>query len=303
MWYNANPSHIVETTAFTPLPPHTPKYSAPVNGSAVSGTSVTLKWYGGPWAHNYDIYFGTSPTPPRVAANVNLGPSATTSTFQKFVASNLAPGTTYYWKVVSKTMANVTASGAVWSFTTGPASGAAVPLPWHSADVGAVGVAGGATFSGGTFSVAGAGADVWGTADAFHFVYKTLLGDGELIARVGSIQHVDDWSKAGLMVRASLAPNAAYAFMLASASKGMAFQYRKAAGASATNVAGVRSVPPMWVKITRVGNIVTGYESANGSTWHRLASVPLALGATVQIGFAVTSHDSTQRALAAFTVG
>jgi hypothetical protein len=49
----------------------------------------------------------------------NLGPSLTTGQYQSFTVSSLAAHTTYYWKIVSKTAAGKTKSGAVWSFTTG----------------------------------------------------------------------------------------------------------------------------------------------------------------------------------------
>ena len=35
--------------------------------------SVTLRWEGGYWAHKYDIYFGTSPTPPLAVSDVMVG--------------------------------------------------------------------------------------------------------------------------------------------------------------------------------------------------------------------------------------
>ena len=37
--------------------------------------------------------------------------------------------------------------------------------------------------SSGQFTVAGAGADIWDTADAFRYVYQPLAGDGQIIAR------------------------------------------------------------------------------------------------------------------------
>jgi hypothetical protein len=117
MWGNLSPSRIAETTAFKPLPPDTPKSPSPLNGGAATGSSVTLKWYGGPWAHTYDIYFGTSPTPPLWKANVNLGPSATTTTKQSITSPALAAGKTYYWRVVARTAANQTAAGPLWSFS------------------------------------------------------------------------------------------------------------------------------------------------------------------------------------------
>ena len=114
MWNN---SRAAESTSFKPMAPDTPKSKGPTNGSRTGSTTVTLTWYGGPWAHNYDIYLGTSSTPPRIVSNTNLGPSATTSTYQRYTVS-LAAHTTYYWKIVSRTMANMTATGPVWSFTT-----------------------------------------------------------------------------------------------------------------------------------------------------------------------------------------
>ena len=54
-----------------------------------------------------------------LSANRGLGPSETTSQNQKFVASGLAANKTYYWKIVSKTAANKSASSTVRSFTTG----------------------------------------------------------------------------------------------------------------------------------------------------------------------------------------
>ncbi len=114
MWTNAVAT---ETVAFAPLPPDKPVNESPSNGSTTGSTSVTLKWYAGPWGQKYDIYLGTSTTPPRVVANDQLGPSTTSTTYQHYTFS-LASHTTYHWYVVSKTMANKTAVGPVWSFTT-----------------------------------------------------------------------------------------------------------------------------------------------------------------------------------------
>ena len=67
-----------------------------------------------------------------------------------------------------------------------------LPTPWRDTDVGAVPVAGSASYSGATFTASGSGADVWGTSDAFHFVYQQLSGDGSIDARVASVQQADE---------------------------------------------------------------------------------------------------------------
>jgi hypothetical protein len=300
MWRNSNPQRATETVAFVPLPPDRPSYRSPANGSAAQSGTVTLMWYAGPWAHNYDIYFGTSSTPPLVAANVNLGPSPSTSTYQRFTVSNLAPGTTYFWKVVSKTMANLTADGTVWSFTTSSTPSGPLPSGWTDADVGSVGVAGAASYVGGTFAVSGSGADIWGSADAFHFASQSMTGDGELVARVASVASVNSWTKAGVMIRGSLSANAPFALMLVSAAKGTAFQYRTSAGSATASAAGPAVGAPYWVRIVRAGSTVTGYTSSNRTAWTMVGRATIALPSTVRIGLAVSSHDNSRLATATF---
>jgi phosphatidylserine/phosphatidylglycerophosphate/cardiolipin synthase-like enzyme len=118
-----------ETAPFEPLPPDPPAYVAPANGTtgiAASGTA-TVSWRPGPWAHRADIYFGTSATPPLIASNVQVSPGST----KTYTLPPLAGGTTYYWRIVSKTMANQAASGPVSAFSTSGAE-PPPPPPWCS---------------------------------------------------------------------------------------------------------------------------------------------------------------------------
>jgi phosphatidylserine/phosphatidylglycerophosphate/cardiolipin synthase-like enzyme len=108
---------------FAPLPPDEPINLSPANMSIGQTSTVTLKWEGGWWSHKYDIYLGTTPNPPLVMQNFAPG-SATAginSAKESLVMSNLAPSTTYYWRIVGKTMAGKATTGPVWSFTTGGA--------------------------------------------------------------------------------------------------------------------------------------------------------------------------------------
>lgn len=116
MWRNS--AGATETVAFRPLPPGVPQNPSPASGGSVSGSSVTLRWYGGPWAHTYDVYVGTSTDPPRIASNLNLGPSANSSQRQSATIGGLVAGRTYYWKIVAKTMANKTTTSPIWHFST-----------------------------------------------------------------------------------------------------------------------------------------------------------------------------------------
>ncbi|HZE98511.1 MAG TPA: PQQ-dependent sugar dehydrogenase [Planctomycetota bacterium] len=176
-----------------------------------------------------------------------------------------------------------------------------LPAPWRSATVGTVGVPGSAGIAGGTSTVKGSGADIWGTMDAFHFLYRPLAGDGTLTARVSSVQNTDVWAKAGVMVRDALAPDSRHAFMAITPGNGAAFQRRTAMGGASTTTAGPAVVAPYWVRLVRSGNTLTGSVSNDGSAWTTLGSDTIPMGALVNAGLAVTSHNNSALCTATFT--
>ncbi len=502
-WNNSTGN--TETTPFVPLPPDKPVNQSIANGATGVATTAgqQLVWYGGPWGQTYDVYFGTDPAAQTLfAANLALGPSQTTKQMQNFALPALTAGTTYYWRIVSKTAALLTASGPIWSFTTegtappppppppgattivlwaskvpaanvvgnwqsladstasggsalwnvdhgaakispalaspanyfeqsftaysgtayhlwvrmraqnnslgndsvhvqfsdsvtsgggatmrigttssaevvlqdgssdtsdtgwgwsdngwgapgvnvyfaatgthtvriqqredgaivdeivlspdtyltsppgphdndttiltandgsgsggGSGGSTSLPSPWAQRDIGSVPIAGNATDSSGTFTITASGADIWNGADAFHYVYQPLTGDGTIIAKVNSVQQANAWSKAGVMIRESLAANSTHAMMLVSAAKGVLFEWRGATAATSSATAGSLSAPPRWVKLVRSGNTFAGFESADGSTWTSVGSTTITMSAqTVYIGLAVTSHTTS----------
>ena len=113
----------------------------------------------------------------------------------------------------------------------------------------------------------GAGADVWGTADAFHFAYEPLSGDGTIVARVATLQNVHAWVKAGVMIRATASPSSAHAFMIVSAAKGLAFQRRAQNGGTSASTSSGAGTAPHWVKLERRGDVFTAYSSPDGMSW------------------------------------
>ena len=98
--------------------------------------------------------------------------------------------------------------------------------------------AGGAMQQDGAITVSASGRDVWDAADDFRFVSRTLRGDGDVIARVDSLEAVHRWSKAGVMIRGGDSPGAPHAFMLVSGGKGLAFQRRAAMDGLSTSTEG-----------------------------------------------------------------
>jgi regulation of enolase protein 1 (concanavalin A-like superfamily) len=236
-----------------------------------------------------------------IASDQRLGPSENSSDPVTFDVAGLQEGTTYYWKIVSKTMANVTREGPIWSFrTSGAPPPSSLPEGWQSQDIGSVGIVGSAAASDGTFTVRGAGADVWGTNDALHYAYRSLSGDGTITARVASVDGSQAWAKVGVMIRSTTASNAAHAFMLVSSTKGLAFQRRTSSGATSAGTSGGAGAAPQWVRLTRAGNTITAFVSADGATWTTVGSDTFSMPATVLAGLAVSSHTTSGLATGLF---
>jgi hypothetical protein len=88
-----------------------------------------------------------------------------------------------------------------------------IPQPFQSTDVGAVGVAGDASFGpAGAWNVSGAGRDIWGTRDSFHFVYQPV-SDGYIFTGPPSQDGTNPFAKAGLMIRQSLDPGSPHVIL------------------------------------------------------------------------------------------
>jgi regulation of enolase protein 1 (concanavalin A-like superfamily) len=260
--------------------------AAPLGGSFARAQSVTLTA-----TDNYpgtSIYFTTNGSTPTSASTRYTAPiSIATTTTLKFVAIDAA--------------GNSSAIGAqTYVIAPVPQGGGALPASWQTQDIGAVGVAGNASFASGTYSLNGAGADIWGTADALRYAYTTLNSDGQVTARVATEQNVNVWTKAGVMIRDSVAPGSAQALMLVSPGKGNAFQRRVATNGVSTHTAGALATAPYWVRLTRVGDAITASQSADGTTWTVVGTDTMALAQTVLIGLAVSSHSTTAAATATF---
>ena len=168
-----------------------------------------------------------------------------------------------------------------------------VPQPWLHQDIGAVATPGDATYVGGTLTVSASGDDIWNNADAFHYVYQSIDGDGELVARVNTLANTDPWAKAGVMLRESLDPGARHAIIAVTIGNGTAFQRRVTAGGTSDHTAGPAAVAPYWVRLTRAGSTVTSYVSPNGTIWTQVDTLTLALPTRALIGLALTAHNNS----------
>jgi hypothetical protein len=212
----------------------------------------------------------------------------------------MTANTRYYWQIVARN-AGGTSTGPVWSFTTAPQStGGAVPAPWENDDIGNVGQSGSASFSSGTFSVSGSGNDIWGKSDAFHYVHRPLTGDGQIVARVTSLENTHSDAAAGIMVRDSLTAGSPHVLLSVDPGGGIGLVRRANSGGNTSNVASGSQSTPAWLKLVRAGSAITGYISNNGSAWTQVGSTTLTLGSTPSIGLIVSSYDDSELNTATF---
>jgi regulation of enolase protein 1 (concanavalin A-like superfamily) len=180
----------------------------------------------------------------------------------------------------------------------------ALPFGWSQHDVGTVGAAGSSTYDGTTFTVKGAGADIWGTADEFHYALTLISGDFDIVARVDSVQNVNPWTKAGLMIREQLDPGARHAsiFVTPSTVKGIAFQRRPTMSGTSVSTAGPAITAPVWLRLARAGNqVLAYYRTSSSGAWTLVGAQTFpALNNGLQVGLAVSSHVHATLATATF---
>ncbi len=157
------------------------------------------------------------------------------------------------------------------SVSNGSTSLGPLPSGWNDADVGAPAIAGSAGFDSGTFTVNGAGADIYGTSDQFNLASTTMTGDGSISGRVATQTNTSSSAKAGLMVRTSTDAGSPYYAAFITPSKGIVVQWRNSAGATTSQSPKVTATAPVFLRITRTGSQFTAFWSTDGLTW---ASIP-----------------------------
>src|SRR5258705_12583263 len=106
----------------------------------------------------------------------------------------------------------------------------ATPAPCPDDHIVAPRIAGTTQYSHGTFTVEGAGADIWGNSDQFRYVYQQVTGDIDIRAHVVSLENTNAWAKAGLMLRETPAANAAHTSLVVTGANGTLFFQRATTG-------------------------------------------------------------------------
>jgi hypothetical protein len=140
--------------------------------------------------------------------------------------------------------------------------------------------------------------------DSFYFVRQPLAGNGSITVRVTSLTGFPyapvasqgdtqpglvPWSKAGIIIKQDLSGGSAYAAMMLTGGNGVRMQWNYTGDTPGLSGA-VSAKSPRWLRLTRDGDTITGYDSADGAHWTQVGAVHLAgLPPTVQAGLFATS--------------
>lgn len=170
---------------------------------------------------------------------------------------------------------------------------------WLSQDIGNA-TFGTTTVKDAQFSLAGSGADIWDRADGFRYLYQSWAGDGSVVVRLTNLVAQQSWAKLGLMARESLAADARHVSVFTTRTNGTGLHWRATTGGETemTPFTVYTSLVPRWLKLVRSGSIFIGYESVDGQAWYEVGRTELDLGATIYVGFALTSHREREFAVA-----
>ena len=139
--------------------------------------------------------------------------------------------------------------------------------------------------------------------DSFYFVHRQLAGDGGITVSVSALNErlprdlqpvTVPWAKAGLILKADTRPGSPYAAIMVTGSHGVRMQddYVNDTPGLPGPVSGAAV---RWLRLDRVGDTITGYDSTDGTHWSEVGAVHVnGLGSSVQGGLFVASPDSVQ---------
>ena len=162
-----------------------------------------------------------------------------------------------------------------------------------SDDVGAPPLKGSAEFDATTrqYKITGSGADIWGRADQFHYVWREISGNFTVTATTtfltGGIAH----RKAVIMLRKSLDTDAPFVHLAIHGDGMPSVQFRNARADTTNTVDFPVEGPGAWtLKLARDGTTITVWVAKDGAPLRELGHTTSQLGSPILVGLGVSSH-------------
>ncbi len=168
---------------------------------------------------------------------------------------------------------------------------------WTRSEIGGSMAGGLKVLEDGEFELYGGGNDVWGARDQATFLHREAAGDFEIEVQIDAVEFIDTYTKAGLMLRVTNAPDAACVLLTTFPNGEVQLAFRPRAGAEMEGrptrpvaLAGLR------LKLVRKGGEIEAHFSEAGKAWQRLGSVPSPFENRVLAGALALSHEPSQLA-------
>ncbi len=158
------------------------------------------------------------------------------------------------------------------------------------------------------YTILAEGSDIWGTGDGFNFAYETKTNDFDVVVQVEGETYTSTWSKAGLMVRETLAAGSRNWNIITSPTQGINDVEANArvgtGGASGGWEASgfhrpAPTYPNTWLRLKSASGILSAYNSTDGVNWNLQAIANPAtngdmtpLPSVVYVGLCTTAHNN-----------
>jgi tetratricopeptide (TPR) repeat protein len=151
-----------------------------------------------------------------------------------------------------------------------------------------------------SYTMVASGHDLFGTLDDLHFAGKKLQGDGSITARIDSIENVNEWTSAGIMIRSTLEPDCPGVLLVVTPAGRLYYRHRLAENEVSYSVDMPTNTVrlPHWLQLIRQGNHFMALHSSDGITWEDVlfgsdqqSVIQIPMGETVYVGLAANSRD------------
>lgn len=136
-----------------------------------------------------------------------------------------------------------------------------------------------------TYTVSGGGWRIFNFDDSFYYANIGLVGDGRIVAKLTS----NPAHKAGVMIRQNNDIDSAEVCIVQSGSA-LAFHRRNSPSSNTLNSQVSNILPPIWMRLTRMGNDFKAERSTNGTSWTQMGTTQtIVMDPSVRIGLVVCS--------------
>jgi TolB protein len=167
----------------------------------------------------------------------------------------------------------------------------------NAADVGAPAITGMTEFTpaGGEYRMTGGGANIWAKQDQFQFAWREVAGNVTLTATLRFVGEGNEHRKAGIMVRQSLDPDAAYGDVVVHGNGMTGLQWRARKGED-TNTFNLPIEGPgaFTIRLVRTGVRIYMFAGRNGAPLVEIAHTEVSFQGPVLVGLFVCSHDAAK---------